>query len=154
MIMLLLILLMPLFLPTGIPLLRTKYCFKKYFSFTIFFSPQTFLNSISLTINLLLQGAWGVISHHQNSVTQALLDLYPEIGLNKSSLLQPVLSMSHSLTFQKLSYFVLGFESVESRRQYFENFARTHNFDPLKLENWSDKIKESLLSLKVTQFLL
>ena len=34
----------------------------------------------------ILQGASGVLAHHQHSVAKALLDLFPNIGLSKSLL--------------------------------------------------------------------
>ena len=37
---------------------------------------------------LVKQGASHVVYHHKNSVSQALLDLFPDIGLDKSKLFE------------------------------------------------------------------
>jgi hypothetical protein len=50
-------------------------------------SALPFYLSIYLSPHTLSQDASKVVGHHNNSVSKALLDLFPEIGLQKSKLL-------------------------------------------------------------------
>ena len=87
-----------------------------------------------------MQGASGVIYHHQNNVTQALLDLFPDIGLQKTifwakcmSLYLPLSpSSSRTLSLRELIVAV----ALQNRRQFFADFAARRGFDPRDPEKW------------------
>eukprot|EP00026_Physarum_polycephalum_P002270 Phypoly_transcript_02276.p1 GENE.Phypoly_transcript_02276~~Phypoly_transcript_02276.p1 ORF type:complete len:794 (+),score=74.23 Phypoly_transcript_02276:119-2500(+) len=65
-----------------------------------------------------LKGATSVLWYHSNSVSKALLDLFPEIGLDKLRLKSTILW------------------NAVNRRKFFEDFAKSHAFDPLLASNW------------------
>jgi len=69
-----------------------------------------------------------VVQHHGGSLSKALLDLFPGIGLDKSEL-----KSSRRWT------------DAGNRRKFFENYAKQCGFDPLLAENW---YSESLLKIK------
>eukprot|EP00026_Physarum_polycephalum_P012597 Phypoly_transcript_12920.p1 GENE.Phypoly_transcript_12920~~Phypoly_transcript_12920.p1 ORF type:complete len:356 (+),score=59.55 Phypoly_transcript_12920:23-1069(+) len=81
---------------------------------------------------ILTKGAWGVISYHHNNVAQALLDLFPDIGLDKSTLLFP-----HK-----------DIRKAENRRNFFENFAKASGFDPRIPANWTTEYQGKILAIK------
>jgi len=63
------------------------------------------------------KGTFQVINYHGRSVAQALLDLFPDIGLQKSR-------------------FGRKWADRSRRRKFFENYAKDQKFDPLHAENW------------------
>eukprot|EP00026_Physarum_polycephalum_P003756 Phypoly_transcript_03770.p1 GENE.Phypoly_transcript_03770~~Phypoly_transcript_03770.p1 ORF type:complete len:759 (+),score=109.95 Phypoly_transcript_03770:66-2279(+) len=67
------------------------------------------------------KGAGNVLAHHGYSMVQALLDLFPDIGLDQSNFAAP--PRKHKVD--------LGY-----RRRLYEDFARKQGFDPLIAENW------------------
>eukprot|EP00026_Physarum_polycephalum_P002151 Phypoly_transcript_02156.p1 GENE.Phypoly_transcript_02156~~Phypoly_transcript_02156.p1 ORF type:complete len:735 (+),score=101.72 Phypoly_transcript_02156:694-2898(+) len=60
-----------------------------------------------------------VIYFHEGSISRALLDLFPEIGFDKSK-------------FWNLPLW----NKPSRRRKFFENFAKENNFDPLNAHVW------------------
>jgi len=60
-----------------------------------------------------------VLSHHNNSVPKALVDLYPDIGLE-------IIKFNLSTKWH----------SEENRREFFEMYAKENGFDPLVPKNW------------------
>eukprot|EP00026_Physarum_polycephalum_P001009 Phypoly_transcript_01010.p1 GENE.Phypoly_transcript_01010~~Phypoly_transcript_01010.p1 ORF type:complete len:1168 (+),score=148.17 Phypoly_transcript_01010:225-3728(+) len=80
-------------------------------------------------IILAMKGAARVLSYHDNSVTQALVDLFPDIGLDKTKF--------HS-----------SYRYIDSRVKFFMRYAAKMNFDPLVPENWYKIPKEDLESFK------
>eukprot|EP00026_Physarum_polycephalum_P001387 Phypoly_transcript_01388.p1 GENE.Phypoly_transcript_01388~~Phypoly_transcript_01388.p1 ORF type:complete len:627 (+),score=98.80 Phypoly_transcript_01388:211-1881(+) len=65
-----------------------------------------------------IKGAAGILEYHKKSMGRALLDLFPDIGLDKANL-------------TKASWMV-----EKTRRKFFLNFAKDKGFDPLVAENW------------------
>eukprot|EP00026_Physarum_polycephalum_P003956 Phypoly_transcript_03973.p1 GENE.Phypoly_transcript_03973~~Phypoly_transcript_03973.p1 ORF type:complete len:646 (+),score=59.16 Phypoly_transcript_03973:3-1940(+) len=65
------------------------------------------------------KGASGVLSYHNQSVVKALLDLFPNIGLDKS----------------RFRVKPLWWEPAR-RRNLFENYAKANHFDANVPENW------------------
>jgi hypothetical protein len=78
-----------------------------------------------------MKGAKTVISHHKYKVSQALLDLFPNIGLDKSK-------------------FWFQWAKVENRRKFFENFANLSGFDPLIPNHWYKQSREKIMATKVS----
>jgi len=81
-----------------------------------------------------------VIGHHSNSVTKALLDLFPEIGLTKEDLI-------HS--FKKIKW-----SEPNNRRMFFENYAKDNMFDPLVYNNWLLQPISNIKNSKDSKFVL
>eukprot|EP00026_Physarum_polycephalum_P001914 Phypoly_transcript_01917.p1 GENE.Phypoly_transcript_01917~~Phypoly_transcript_01917.p1 ORF type:complete len:811 (+),score=69.95 Phypoly_transcript_01917:211-2643(+) len=80
-----------------------------------------------------IMGARRVFAYHNNSLPQALCDLFPNIGLQKSS-------------FKALRYDV--WDTPESRRKFFKDYAQKYGFDSLKAENWYLQSKDRILAFK------
>eukprot|EP00026_Physarum_polycephalum_P015940 Phypoly_transcript_16746.p1 GENE.Phypoly_transcript_16746~~Phypoly_transcript_16746.p1 ORF type:complete len:229 (+),score=33.05 Phypoly_transcript_16746:161-847(+) len=69
-----------------------------------------------------IKGAWSVMAQYNNSMSRALTDLFPQIGLEIS----------------KFSIVPKNFwQSKENRKQFLESVAKEHCVDPLVLKNWS-----------------
>eukprot|EP00026_Physarum_polycephalum_P002178 Phypoly_transcript_02183.p1 GENE.Phypoly_transcript_02183~~Phypoly_transcript_02183.p1 ORF type:complete len:820 (+),score=71.06 Phypoly_transcript_02183:178-2637(+) len=68
-----------------------------------------------------------VISYHRNSLSQALLDLFPDIGLDGKLLFKP-------------------FCNEENRRMFFINYAQSHSFDPLSPKAWYQHTRDMFLN--------
>eukprot|EP00026_Physarum_polycephalum_P001950 Phypoly_transcript_01954.p1 GENE.Phypoly_transcript_01954~~Phypoly_transcript_01954.p1 ORF type:complete len:900 (+),score=97.26 Phypoly_transcript_01954:131-2830(+) len=71
-----------------------------------------------------------VIVHYNNSIAQALLSLFPNIGLDESKFLYL------SDTMQYISNSKEFYENIRNRKMLFENFARVHKFDPNDPHIW------------------
>eukprot|EP00026_Physarum_polycephalum_P000822 Phypoly_transcript_00823.p1 GENE.Phypoly_transcript_00823~~Phypoly_transcript_00823.p1 ORF type:complete len:527 (-),score=83.80 Phypoly_transcript_00823:937-2517(-) len=72
-----------------------------------------------------------VMFYHGNNVAQALIDLFPEIGLRKS--------LFHSQYVK---------HAVGTLRKFFEQYARDNGFDPLVPENWYQQATSRILNTK------
>eukprot|EP00026_Physarum_polycephalum_P001298 Phypoly_transcript_01299.p1 GENE.Phypoly_transcript_01299~~Phypoly_transcript_01299.p1 ORF type:complete len:1145 (+),score=200.33 Phypoly_transcript_01299:2-3436(+) len=76
------------------------------------------------------KGAAGVVRYHKN-LAQALVDLFPEIGLEKKRFGEQYL-----------------WNSPSKQRKFFENFAKVNGFDPYRAENWYSAQKDKILAVK------
>eukprot|EP00026_Physarum_polycephalum_P002046 Phypoly_transcript_02050.p1 GENE.Phypoly_transcript_02050~~Phypoly_transcript_02050.p1 ORF type:complete len:789 (+),score=103.44 Phypoly_transcript_02050:501-2867(+) len=76
------------------------------------------------------EGAHTVLFYHFGSVSRALVDLFPEIGLQRSG-------FSHK-----------GIWTAAERRQFFIDFAKKYKFDPFKAENWYSQSRDRFLSIE------
>eukprot|EP00026_Physarum_polycephalum_P001631 Phypoly_transcript_01633.p1 GENE.Phypoly_transcript_01633~~Phypoly_transcript_01633.p1 ORF type:complete len:1064 (+),score=132.57 Phypoly_transcript_01633:31-3192(+) len=79
-------------------------------------------------------GSKGVLLYHDRSVTKALLDLFPNIGLDKDKIPVPN-----------------EFRKTKARIQFFLDYARAHKFDPLIANNWYTQPREEIYSFKGAQ---
>eukprot|EP00026_Physarum_polycephalum_P002957 Phypoly_transcript_02966.p1 GENE.Phypoly_transcript_02966~~Phypoly_transcript_02966.p1 ORF type:complete len:695 (+),score=87.59 Phypoly_transcript_02966:171-2087(+) len=77
--------------------------------------------SQSKTMILSRKGQSSVLNRYNGSMTDALLDLFPEIGLEKAKFRR-----------NNLNYWA----DVKRRRAFFDEFASENNFDPLIANNW------------------
>jgi len=82
---------------------------------------------------LAVKGALRVRKYHKNSLAQALVDLFPNIGLNKSKLRKS------------------PWDDVNNRRKFFEIFAKSQGFDPLIPENWHKQDLKKIFATKGTR---
>eukprot|EP00026_Physarum_polycephalum_P002873 Phypoly_transcript_02882.p1 GENE.Phypoly_transcript_02882~~Phypoly_transcript_02882.p1 ORF type:complete len:833 (+),score=72.23 Phypoly_transcript_02882:121-2619(+) len=83
------------------------------------------------------KGAARVLFYHQNSASRALLDLFPDIGLNQDKLWP-----------EKLSQNTLMLHVKAKSIQIFEKYARENRFDPLNPSAWVSQTKKRVLSNK------
>ena len=106
-----------------------------------------------------------MITHHDNSVAKALLDLFPNIGLDKSLLwTKTVKCMSSSCSLVVTLIFFVGlflfadvylithisvWHEEAFRRKMFESYAKENGFDPLNAEMWHQQEKSKLMAMKV-----
>jgi len=101
-------------------------------SFSSFFF--LFLLSLSfLFISYLLgiQGASRVLFYHNFSVSKALLDLFPNIGLQEALFPSPP-----------------KWNSKYNRRVFFSQYAIKHGFDASNPEHWYKQSREAIMSAK------
>lgn len=89
-----------------------------------------------------------VISYHKGSVGRALMDLFPDVAFSKSKFIFECMIF---LILFKFNYYlpIQIVASEEDRRNFFENYAATHKFNPLVPSNWYSQPKERFLSTKV-----
>ena len=115
-------------------------------SFTLFYYPLALFGLLANCVN---QGFRGVLFYHDGSFRKALLDLFPNIGLERSKFqkircMLPSLSLSLfpcSCLFRPPLLFVIVFvidawSKPEVRRRMLEQYARKNKFDPLVADNW------------------
>eukprot|EP00026_Physarum_polycephalum_P003961 Phypoly_transcript_03978.p1 GENE.Phypoly_transcript_03978~~Phypoly_transcript_03978.p1 ORF type:complete len:727 (+),score=78.73 Phypoly_transcript_03978:92-2272(+) len=76
---------------------------------------------------LAVKGATTVVRYHESNFRKALLDLFPDIGLEKNK-------------------FVLF--SWPHRKGHLIRYAEERHFDPLVAENWYSQTRENMLTLK------
>eukprot|EP00026_Physarum_polycephalum_P004563 Phypoly_transcript_04585.p1 GENE.Phypoly_transcript_04585~~Phypoly_transcript_04585.p1 ORF type:complete len:613 (+),score=60.02 Phypoly_transcript_04585:74-1840(+) len=91
------------------------------------FDPLTAENWYERSLNKILKdkGGHGVAAHYGFNLQKALIDLFPDIGLDRS----------------KFKTFYNNLNSAEARRQFLEKFASDNGFDPLVPENWYSQQK-------------
>jgi hypothetical protein len=85
--------------------------------------------------------------YHDRSVTKALLDLFPNIGLDKYKI--PVPSTLPSIYPPSFNIQTDEFRKTKARIKFFEDYARAHKFDPLVATNWYTQPREELYSFRV-----
>lgn len=94
------------------------------------------------------------MAHHNWSVVKALIDLFPNIGLDHSKFgnIQSMFSFNtpiNDVTDLNMAEF---WATTENRRKLFENYAKEQGFDPLIPKNWHNININSLLTVKVIIF--
>eukprot|EP00026_Physarum_polycephalum_P003063 Phypoly_transcript_03072.p1 GENE.Phypoly_transcript_03072~~Phypoly_transcript_03072.p1 ORF type:complete len:815 (+),score=91.36 Phypoly_transcript_03072:101-2545(+) len=80
-----------------------------------------------------IKGAAGVVVYHQHDVAKALLDLFPDIGLDSTKL---------------RNEWDLKLQTKKERLGFFENYARFRGFDAHVPENWYVQSKRDFALLK------
>jgi hypothetical protein len=89
---------------------------------------------------IMTKKANSMIGKFKGDYFQILQRLFPEIGLDVN-------------TFRQYIYLVrLGWQDVQSRRKFFEMYAKKHGFDPLNPENWYSLTYNKILSQLVFKF--
>ena len=89
-------------------------------------------------------------------MSQALVDLFPSIGLDSSRFVKCTLASFNIFigTFLILFFVVRKWRDSSNRRKAFEGFAVFYNFDPLVPDNWYHQSSEALFSFKVFSCLI
>eukprot|EP00026_Physarum_polycephalum_P001051 Phypoly_transcript_01052.p1 GENE.Phypoly_transcript_01052~~Phypoly_transcript_01052.p1 ORF type:complete len:797 (-),score=76.09 Phypoly_transcript_01052:124-2514(-) len=85
---------------------------------------------LPVSVFLSTKGASRVLTYHNNSLAQGLLDLFPDIG------------------FERAKFRHNTWTTTSNRRHFFENYAMTNGFDPLQHENWSMQPKSKIIGVK------
>lgn len=86
--------------------------------------------------------------YHNDSIVNALTELFPEIGLMKVKFLAQC-NLFRYLFFLFINKITAPWSSKESRVQFLEKFAADNKFDPLVAANWYKIRRESFLAVKV-----
>ena len=104
------------------------------------------------------------MSYYNNSISQALSDLFPDIGINKlhtykavtprSMLLCPPSSSLLCTLFSTAKQTSVPWDKAETRRKFFERYANEHSFDYLIPTNWYEQPISDILSYRVSPSLL
>ena len=109
-----------------------------------------------------------MLSYHGKSIARALLELFPNIGLDKTKFVQrksllvhlsPFLLFSSSSLSLSSSFYLkllicsslhLGpWSDSNKRRKFFEDFAKSHGFSPLNPHTWYTISRNRILAQKV-----
>eukprot|EP00026_Physarum_polycephalum_P006164 Phypoly_transcript_06205.p1 GENE.Phypoly_transcript_06205~~Phypoly_transcript_06205.p1 ORF type:complete len:493 (+),score=80.24 Phypoly_transcript_06205:134-1480(+) len=80
-----------------------------------------------------IKGVSGILSYHNKSISAALLDLFPDIGLKRERF-----SVSPSKHWQEMG----------NRKKFFEDFAHSNGFDPHIARNWTNERRSKIVSQK------
>eukprot|EP00026_Physarum_polycephalum_P003969 Phypoly_transcript_03986.p1 GENE.Phypoly_transcript_03986~~Phypoly_transcript_03986.p1 ORF type:complete len:741 (+),score=114.71 Phypoly_transcript_03986:43-2265(+) len=78
-----------------------------------------------------IKGAQSILNYYNSSIVNALIHVYPDIGLKQEG-------------FDRMP--VGYWNSSHNQRNFFEKFASQKGFDPLLPENWYLVLKEDLLA--------
>jgi hypothetical protein len=96
-----------------------------------------------------------VISYHNYSVSRALVDLFPEISLSlekfkidKSLVLEKSI-LIHLPPSRTLIFISAPWYYVENRKNFFLNYAKENEFNPLVPEHWYAMSRMRIKSQKV-----
>ena len=94
------------------------------------------------------------------SVSKALLEAFPNIGLEKSKFawtkctsLSPRLSFFIILSLSLILFYIVSWHTTESRRIFFERYAEQQGFDPLNPDYWYSQSRDKILAVKVQDLL-
>jgi hypothetical protein len=99
--------------------------------------------------------------YHNGSVAKALLDLFPNIGLNAEKLRISLRMLKFynkivSLPSFSLLITLVKFRNIDNRRKFFENYAKEQGFDPRDPNNWysqsTDKIITTLVHYRLFSY--
>jgi hypothetical protein len=102
-----------------------------------------------------------VLKQYNNSLYQALIGVYPNIGLKVESfdkfpgkyILNIKIYINTNTFFFFFSFFfeVNYWKDPTNRKLFFDNFAAEQKFDPLKPSNWYGITQKAILEQKVTR---
>ena len=96
-----------------------------------------------------------MVAYHKGSISRALMDLFPNIGLDKSKLYYLSMSLFVSSTplqaNQLFFSFLAPWSEASNRRKFFEEYAKVNGFDPLVPSNWYSQPSEKIMMCKVYQ---
>jgi hypothetical protein len=97
-----------------------------------------------------------VLSYHKHSVQRALLDLFPDIGLDQKQFDSQSTSLSLSLSLpapplSRSNNILAIWLHSENRRNFFENYANYYKFNPHEPSNWYSQSREQINAEKVSE---
>lgn len=96
-----------------------------------------------------------MIYYHGSNLAQALIDLFPNIGLDKSKLLAKcMIIIVFIISLIMLCLLDAGvWRDPKNRRAFFINYAEEHKFDPLIPKNWYLHPRDKIRNAQVTFFI-
>lgn len=130
--------------------------------FLFLFFPLYLVNLLTISLLFLFlifnqKGAHGVLAYHKGSVSQALMDLFPNIPWIKTKLFYKCMLLSifiNIIILLVINMLNAANWSDRMRRQFFEDYAKSHSFDPLVSNNWYNQPLERITFTKVHIFLI
>jgi hypothetical protein len=109
-----------------------------------------------------------VISYHKSSLVQALIDLFPNIGINRAKFSVNSKYFCYLFFFEFFFFWFFFFvfvvlhytrnshylsiatwQDATKRRRFFEDYAKANGFNPLKPENWYKHSRVKIMAAKV-----
>lgn len=105
------------------------------------------------------QGTAGILSHYKGELQTALIHLYPDIGLTLEGCKFIINNNNNNNLFLFLFYSLLllivkNWKYPATRKEFFIEFAKKHNFNPNLPSNWYSITKEMILEEQVLLLLL
>ena len=109
-----------------------------------------------------MKGGVGLLNLYTRSLSKALLDIFPNIGLDRSLFnFRPRISLTPSFYFilliipsSSLLFFFFTSENFwqekGNMRKFFDSIARSKKFNPLTADNWYKLTSRNVLQVKVT----
>lgn len=86
-------------------------------------------------------------------MSQALLDLFPNIGLDKARFIsKSILLIINWLIVLLIRQFEDAWHEEDNRRKFFEDYAAKNGFDPLDPNEWYKQSIDKLTATKVFNF--
>lgn len=83
------------------------------------------------------------------------MDIFPDIGLNKSKLMASSKKSKFIILFYLLTFGSgKNWKDINYRRSFFIDLAKKNNFDPLDPHNWYSLPTAEFLSAKVCALIL
>ena len=139
----------------GIRFLNRSCCSSRYSLLFLFISFFPLTLVIFFFFLIKLKGKESLLQLYDGDLVNALMDVYPEIGLEKAKFLhQSRMSLFFSSSFIFFyfnSLLALGstWQDETQRRLFFEQFALLNDFDHTNKENWYHLPRAKLKSFKV-----
>lgn len=95
-----------------------------------------------------------MLSYYDGSLSKALLEIYPDIGLQKSqfkftSMFPGIAINKDIITIINIILLDETWKDPNNRKQFFIEFANQNNFDYGVPENWYNISQSSILARKV-----
>lgn len=94
----------------------------------------------------------GVLAYHDSSLPQALLDLFPNIGIDRSKFatqqgIVKLLCLIILIIINTKNY--VAWMNSTNRRQFFIDYAKDHHFDAFNPDNWYIQPRQQIMASKV-----
>lgn len=102
------------------------------------------------------KGAFKVIYYHNNKVQQALMDLFPSIGLDKSKFVEKCTLILFDYYNQFIYYIIktnwisASWQSVETRENFFIDYAKANGFDYNDPHSWYSQPRSKIMLVPVS----
>lgn len=90
------------------------------------------------------------MSYHKGSVAKALVDLFPDIGIERKKMWPKCMLFYLFFLFNSIDVISsAAWHEAKYRRKFFEIYAKENEFDPLIAQNWYLQPKRKILANKV-----
>jgi len=80
--------------------------------------------------DIIAQGGAAILKHYKGSFIKALQDLYPELKLQQN----------------KLTKKVRNWKNSRKRKEFFDLFAKTNNFNPMEVHKWYKVTRRDIIN--------
>jgi hypothetical protein len=91
-----------------------------------------------------------ILNYYNGSFIRALTKLYPELTLKRSNFFHKKGKLLLYFKNGFIDYTGCGLVKLDERRKFFDEFAKSMNFDPLDDEKWYCISKKDIMHLAVS----